>query len=533
MSFCSPFPDVVIPDVSLYDYLFGCIDHADDRVALVDATTQEELSYGNLVARVDAFAGGLAHRGIGVGDVVALLSPNSLAFAVAFHGILRAGATVTTVNALSTADEISKQLRDSRARLLITVTRLRQQTEEAAAAVGLSDRDVLILDDADFVDLETVRCPTVTFDPATHVAALPYSSGTTGKPKGVMQTHRNLVANIAQIQPMLRLSPDETLIAVVPFFHSYGMTLLLGAALRGRARLIIMPAFDATEFLANIENYRCTQAHIVPPIAVMLAKHPMVDSFDLSSLHTIMSAAAPLDEELANAVSQRLGCRIVQAYGMTELSPASHFVPYDGGLGSLGQVAPLGSCGWTVPNSETKIIDVDSGDEIAFPSSGLSKAGELWFRGPNVMAGYLGNDAATAQTIDADGFLHTGDLVQVDAQGCVYIVDRLKELIKYKGYQVPPAELEALLLSHPGIADAAVVGAIDSASGEEIPKAFIVKQANATLAEDEILEFVAGKVAPYKKIRLVDFIDAIPKSPTGKILRKELRSRSSMLGRTP
>jgi acyl-CoA synthetase (AMP-forming)/AMP-acid ligase II len=526
MSFFSPFPDVVIPESSLYEYLFGDLDTADgDRVALVDVGNGTELSYAELVKRIDAFAGRLAQRGIGVGDVVALLSSNSAAFAVAFHGALAAGATLTTINVLYTADEIACQLQDSHPKLLITSARLLPQAVKAAAAADVSALDVLVLEECADAVLNSGGDPLVDFDPATHVAVLPYSSGTTGKPKGVMLTHRNLVANVAQMQSLTRLGPRETLIAVVPFFHSYGLTTQLCSALRARCRLVIMPAFDLGEFLANIENYRCTQANIAPPVAVALAKHPMVDSFDLSSLHTLTCAAAPLDEELAQAVAQRLGCRVVQAYGLTELSPGSHMVPPDGGLGSLGMVAPLSSCGWTLPNAESKLIDVYSGAEIPLPTEGLSDAGELCFRGPNVMAGYLGNDAATAATIDAEGFLHTGDLARVDASGCIYIVDRLKELIKYKGYQVPPAELEALLLAHPAIADAAVVGVTDADSGEEIPKAFVVTQPGAALSEEDIIDFVAGKVAPYKRIRQVEFIDTIPKSSTGKILRKVLRTQ--------
>ena len=514
MSFYSPFPDVVIPESSLYEYLFGDLDEADaDRVALVDVADGTELSYAHLVRRIDAFAGALAQRGIGVGDVVALLSPNSAAFAVAFHGALAAGATLTTINILYTADEIACQLRDSHAKLLITASRLLPQAVKAAATADVSDLDVLVFE-CDHAFPNGGGGPLVDFDPATHVAVLPYSSGTTGKPKGVMLTHRNLVANVAQMQPLTRLGPRETLIAVVPFFHSYGLTTQLCSALRARCRLVIMPAFDLSQFLANI----------APPVAVALAKHPIVDSFDLSSLHTLTCAAAPLDEELAQAVAQRLGCRVVQAYGLTELSPGSHMVPPDGGLGSLGVVVPPSACGWTLPNAESKLIDIGTGNEIPLPSEGLSDPGELCFRGPNVMAGYLGNDAATAATIDADGFLHTGDLARADASGCIYLVDRLKELIKYKGYQVPPAELEALLLAHPGIADAAVVGVIDADSGEEIPKAFVVTQPGVVLSEEEIVDFVAGKVAPYKRVRQVEFIDTIPKSSTGKILRKVLRA---------
>ncbi|MEM6109933.1 AMP-binding protein [Mycobacterium sp. 050272] len=525
MSFVSPFPDVVIPVAGVYEYVFGDLAEADaDRVALVETATGTEVSYRALVTRIKSFAAGLARRGIGVGDVVALLAPNSAAFAAALHGILRAGATVTPINVLSTADEIARQVTDSGARLLIAAPRLREQAEQAAYAAGLSSGDVSVLDADDFVNSTASRGPEVEFDPATHVAVLPFSSGTTGKPKGVMLTHRNLVANVAQLHPVSGVDPDETLIAVVPFFHSYGLTGLLCAALRDRARLIAMPSFDLGAFLAAIEKYRVTQAYIAPPVAVALAKDPLVDSFDLSSLHTLTSAAAPLDEELANAVAQRLDCRIVQAYGMTELSPASHLIPLQG-RHPAGAEAPVSSCGWTVPNSESKLVDIETGDEIPVPPSGLSEPGELCFRGPNVMAGYLGNAAATAEIIDADGFLHTGDLARVDAAGCVYIVDRLKELIKYKGYQVAPAELEALLLTHPGIADVAVVGVVHNVSGEEIPKAFVVRQVGTALSKGEVIDFVAAKVAPYKKIRQVEFVEKIPKSATGKILRRDLRAR--------
>ncbi|MDX1889108.1 4-coumarate--CoA ligase family protein [Mycolicibacterium sp. 050158] len=533
MSFTSPFPQVQIPTVSVYDYLFGDAGDAEaDRIALVDAKTGAETSYAELIARIDAFAGALAARGIGVGDVVGLLAPNSSAFAIAFHGILRAGATATTINALFTAKDIAKQLVDSRARMLVTVSALLAQAADGAAAVGLATDAVVVLDGpgesvdghpnaADLLG-PALPAPEVTFDPATHLAALPYSSGTTGNPKGVMLTHQNLTANVAQIRPLQGMQPEDRILAVLPFFHIYGMTVLLNAALHARARLVIMPSFDLEEFLSNIQAHGCTFAFIAPPVAVALAKHPMVDSYDLSSLRSIMSGAAPLDEELGKAVSSRLGCQVVQGYGMSELSPVSHITPPDGGRSLIGSVAPLSSCGWTVPNAVSKIVD-ENGVEIDPPASGLSTTGELWFKGPNVMAGYLNNDEATRETVDADGFLHTGDVARVDSTGCVYIVDRLKELIKYKGYQVPPAELEAVLLTHPGIADTAVIGVTDAESGEEIPKAFVVKTSGSELTEAEVMEFVAGQVAPYKKVRQVAFIDAIPKSASGKILRKDLR----------
>lgn len=524
MSFASPFPAVQIPTVSVYEYLFADLTAADaDRIALVDAKTGAETTYGELVKRIDAFAGALAACGIGPGDVVALLSPNSSAFAIAFHGILRSGATATTVNALFTAKDIAKQLTDAKAKMLITVNALLPQAVEGASGAGLGEDQVVVLDGAGLPDGH--RTPDVSFDPATHLAVLPYSSGTTANPKGVMLTHGNLTANVAQIRPLQGMQADDRLLAVLPFFHIYGMTVLLNAALHARARLIIMPSFDLGEFLGNIAAHKCTYAYIAPPVAVALAKHPLVDSYDLSSLRGIMSGAASLDAELGHAVAKRLGCNVVQGYGMSELSPVSHITPHDGGLATIGTVAPLDSCGWTVPNAESKLVDPDTGAEIGVPAEGLSETGELWFKGPNVMAGYLGNEQATRQTIDADGFLHTGDLAKVDATGCVYIVDRLKELIKYKGYQVPPAELEAVLLTHPRIADAAVIGVHDTESGEEVPKAFVVKQPDADLTGDDVIAFVADQVAPYKKVRQVEFIDAVPKSAAGKILRRQLRGK--------
>jgi acyl-CoA synthetase (AMP-forming)/AMP-acid ligase II len=530
MSFASPFLDVEIPAASVYEYVFGNLDDADaDRIALVDAKQGSETSYRDTVAQIDAFAGALSVRGIVVGDVIGLLAPNSTAFAIAFHGILRAGATATTINVLFTAKDIVKQLTDSEAKMLITVSPLLPQAKEAAAAVGIPDDRLVVLDGADghasAADLLNVGAapPAVAFDPATQLAVLPYSSGTTGNPKGVMLTHRNLVANVAQTRPVQDVQADDVVIAIMPFFHIYGMTVLLNAVLHARARLVMMPSFDLEEFLANIQNHRVTVAYIAPPVAVALAKHPLVDRYDLSTLRGVLSGAAPLDEDLGHAVADRIGCRVVQGYGMTELSPVSHCTPLDGGKRLVGSVAPIGAAGWTAANSASKLIDPATGDEIEVPAEGLSETGELLFKGPNVMAGYLGNEKATRETVDDDGWLRTGDLARVDPSGCVYIVDRLKELIKYKGYQVPPAELEAVLLTHPAIADAAVIGVRDADSAEEVPKAFVVRQSGAELTEAEVMDFVAGEVAPYKKVRQVAFIDAIPKSTSGKILRRDLR----------
>jgi len=522
--FRSPLPDVEIPAVSVYSYLFGSMSEDDlDRIATIDGTSDVKTTYRALRDQIDAVAGALAARGIGVGDVVALHAPNVPAFAAAFHGILRSGATATTVNVLATATDIASQLGDSKATTIFTVSALLPQASEGADAVGIAADRVVVLDAApgrvSLHDLlaEGATAPDVSFDPATHLAVLPYSSGTTARPKGVMLTHRNLVANVAQAAPLIDVVPEDRVLAVLPFFHIYGMTVLLNLALHRGATLVTMPRFDLVEFLRIIQEYRCSYVFIAPPIALALAKHRSIDDYDVSSVHTIFSGAAPLDGGVAAAVGARLGCRVRQGYGMTEMSPVSHVIPLN------GDDIPLASVGITLPNMECKLIDITTKREIAIPEAGVSEPGELLCRGPNIMVGYLGNEEATAQTLEADGFLHTGDIATVSAEGYVTVVDRLKELIKYKGYQVAPAELEAVLVGHPLIADAAVVSGHDP-DGEEVPKAFVVLQPEADLTADQIMDYVADRVAPHKKVRQVAMVDSIPKSSSGKILRKELRA---------
>lgn len=527
MTFKSPFADVEIPNVSLYDFVFGDLSAADAaRTAVVDGVSGAETSYGELRGQVLAIAGGIATRGIGIGDVVALHAPNVPAFVAAFHGIIRSGATVTTVSALSTPDDIARQLEDSGAKLLVTVSPLLPAAGPGAEAAGLSANDVVVLDGAagypSLRDLlaDGASAPNVSFDPATHLAVIPYSSGTTGKPKGVKLTHTNLVANVLQTSPALKLDTHDRVLAVLPFTHIYGMTVLANLALAQRAVLVTLPKFDLPQFLQTIQDQRTTAVFIAPPIAVALAKHPLVDNYDLSAIEFVLSGAASLDSNLAKAVAERLDTLVLQGYGMTEMSPVSHVIPRE------RNDIDRGSIGLLMPNSEMRIVDPATGADIAEPATGRSLPGEMLIRGPQVMAGYLNNDEATAATLEADGFLHTGDIVEIDASGQVFVVDRLKELIKYKGYQVPPAELEALLLTHPKIADAAVVAYPDEDAGE-IPKAFVVLQAEQELSEQDVIDYISDRVAPHKKVRKVEFIDVIPKSSSGKILRKDLRARDA------
>ena len=523
----STFPDVEIPELSIYDFLFGGLTPDDlDVTALVDGTSGAKTSYGELLAQINAVAGALAARGVNTETTIGLLCPNAPAFAVVFHGILRAGAVVTTINSLYTAEEIANQLRDAGATWLFTVSPLLAGAEAAAAEVGIDADHLIVMDGVDghpsLKDLimEQATPPEVSFDPATHLAVLPYSSGTTGRPKGVMLTHRNLVANVAQSEVNIGVQTGDVVLAVLPFYHIYGLTVLLNFALKTRSTLVTMPRFDLPEFLRIIQEQKCTRLFIAPPIAVALAKHPIVDQYDLSSVKAIFSGAAALDENLAGAVAKRLNTTVRQGYGMTETSPVSHTIPLDRDDISLSTI------GLAIPNLESKLVDPETGEEIPQPESGTSEPGELMCKGPNIMMGYLNNEEATRATLTEDGWLHTGDIATVDSNGVYRIVDRLKELIKYKGYQVAPAILESLLLTHPKVADAAVIGVLDD-DGQEIPKAFVVIQPGEELTETEVMDFVTAKVAPHEKVRRVEFIDVIPKSTAGKILRKDLRVRET------
>jgi acyl-CoA synthetase (AMP-forming)/AMP-acid ligase II len=511
--FKSPHPDVVIPDVALTPFVLGKADRLGDKVAIVEAGTGRSYTYGRIANGVRKLAAGLHARGFRKGDVLAIMSPNLPEYPIAFHGVATAGGVVTTLNPTYTADEIAFQLNDSRARLLVTIPPLLGKAQEAAAKSKVEE--IIVFGEAEgavpFLSLLVDDvAPEVHIDPANDLVALPYSSGTTGFSKGVMLTHRNLVANLVQTSACLEIAEDEKFMAFLPFFHIYGMTVIMNQGLYHGVTLVSMPRFELEPCLQAVQEYKVTRFFLVPPIVVLLAKHPAVDKYDLSSVKRAFSGAAPLDADTAQAASDRIGCRLSQGYGLTETSPVSHIV-------SDNEKVIPGSVGSTVPNTECKIADVASGTVL-----GRNEDGEIWIRGPQVMKGYLNNDAATRSSIDADGFFHTGDIGHIDDHDRYFIVDRLKELIKYKGFQVAPAELEALLLSHPNIADVAVIGVLDE-EGEEVPKAFVVFKEPQD--PNEIMEFVASRVAPHKKIRRVEVVDQIPKSPTGKILRRILRDR--------
>jgi acyl-CoA synthetase (AMP-forming)/AMP-acid ligase II len=517
MIFRSPLPNIDVPDLSMTDFLFEHTAERRDEPALIDGPSGRKLTFGQLQSAVRHAAKGLAERGLHKGDVLALYSPNLPEYAIAFNGMARIGGINTTINPLYTPEELRRQLDDSKAKILITVPALLDKAREACE--GSTVEDIIVFGEAEgtipfdaLLDNDGVP-PDVSIDPAKDIVALPYSSGTTGLQKGVMLTHRNIVANIAQTLAGFEggMGPTDVCIGVLPFFHIYGLVIVLSLALRAGARVVTMPRFDLEQFLGLIQDHRVTVAHLVPPIVLALSKHPAVDQHDLSSLRWIMSAAAPLGEGLTAQCRARLGCMIIQGYGLTELSPCSHVIPV------VPERIKPGSVGPTVPSTESKIVDPTDEREL-----GPNETGEIWVRGPQVMEGYLGNPEATSACLDDDGWLRTGDIGYADEDGYFYIVDRMKELIKYKGLQVAPAEIEALLLTHPEVADVAVIPKPDEEAGE-VPKAFIV--AKTDIEPQTIMDFVAEHVAPYKKVREVEFVDHIPKSPSGKILRRVLVDR--------
>ncbi len=512
----SPDPPVETPRTDVTSFVLGAVEGRERKPALIDGPSGRVLTYGGLRDSVRALAAGLASEGFAPGDTLAVYMPNAPEYAVAFHGAASAGGSCTTVNPLCTANELAHQLEDSGARMLITAPPFLDSAREAAERAGIEDRVYVVGAGGVASALGELfgdpdAAPEVTIDPDADIAVLPYSSGTTGLPKGVMLTHANLVANICQIQAAYPIESDDTLIGALPFFHIYGMTVIMNQGLHAGATIVTMPRFELEQFLELIERHSVSRAYVVPPIALALGKHPAIEGRDLSSLRTIMSGAAPLGGELCEQVARRIDCRVIQGYGLTETSPVTHTIrPH--GQNKAGSIGP------PLPGTECRLVDPASGEDV-----GIGERGELWIRGPQVMRGYLNNPEATAATVDSGGWLHTGDVAVVGEDGFFEIVDRLKELIKYKGFQVAPAELEALILTHPQVADVAVVGVADEEAGE-LPKAYVV--ARDGLDPEELIEWIAAQVSPQKRIRLVEVVEEIPRSPSGKILRRVLRDRA-------
>jgi len=505
----SDLPELEAGGATLPEFVLEHAVRLGEKPALVDGQTGRTLSYRRLATGVERVAAGLAARGFAAGDVLALYSPNLPEYALAAYGAMAAGGVVTTANPLLTTEELAGQLADAEARLLVTVPPFLDRALAAADKAGVTE--VLVFGEAEgatpFRELVAHDHPParVTTGP-DDLAALPYSSGTTGLAKGVELTHANLVTNVRQSLAVLGFREDDVVMAVAPFFHAIGFNIILHASLAAGATAVTLPRFDLEGFLRAIQEHRATLTIVVPPVALALAGHPLVESFDLSSLRLLGVGGAPLGASIEQRCAERLGCVTGQGFGMTEAAALITVGPLD---------APRrGSVGRLVPNTEARIVDPESGADL-----GPGRTGELWVRGPQVMRGYRDRPEATAQTVDADGWLHSGDLCYLDEDGYLYVVDRLKELIKYKGYQVAPAELEHLLLTHPAVADAAVVPRPDPEAGE-VPVAHVALRGPATA--EELLAYVAERVAPYKRVRAVRLTDSVPRSPAGKLLRRVL-----------
>ena len=517
----SPLPSVVIPDTTITAHVLRRADDLADRVAIRDTSGASSYTFAQLGEAIGRLAGGLQASGFGPGSVLGLMAPNVPDYAVVFHGAATAGGAVTTINPTYGAEEVRYQLNDAGATSLAVLTPFLDTALAAAEGTEVATiiaipapgapppadlpDGVITLADAMGEPIEQVPV-----DTGDDIVVLPYSSGTTGLPKGVMLTHHNLVANIEQCRHAIFYTDDEVALAALPFFHIYGMQVLMNGLLANGVTVVTMPRFDMVEALTAVQDLQVTRFFAVPPMVLGLAKAPIVDDYDLSSLRQIFSGAAPLGAELAAEAGERVGCEVVQGYGMTELSPVSHCTVE-------GDYRP-GTSGVTVSNTETRIVDPGTGEDQP-----VGERGELWVRGPQVMKGYLNNPEATAATLDDEGWLHTGDVAIVDGHHHVSIVDRLKELIKYKGFQVPPAELEALIVTHPKVADVAVIGVADDEAGE-VPKAFVVAAPGETVTLDDIQALVGEHLVSYKQIRQLEVIEAIPKSASGKILRRELRA---------
>jgi acyl-CoA synthetase (AMP-forming)/AMP-acid ligase II len=484
-----------------------------EKTAIVDAPTERRYSYAELDRLIGRFAAGLAARGFRSGDVLLLYTPNQPEWLIAALGAMSMGGVVSGANSQYGAAELEHQLREVRARFVLTTSALLPTVNGAIAK--LSGLTVLLTDEAP----GTVSFASIIGSPAPEPAApadvearaaLPFSSGTSGLPKGVILTHRSLIANLLQCHQVLQMPPDLVWLAYLPMFHIYGFAFALHGLVIG-GTLVTLPRFEPQPFLAAIQRYRVTNLSVVPPVLQFLAMHPLVDSYDMSSLVHVGCGAAPLGSDLERRACERLNCPVEQGFGMTEAS-AVISMTYPGR-------ARAGSCGQLLPGTQARVVDPMTRADV-----GRGVAGEIWFRGPQAFQGYLNNPQITSRTITPEGWVRTGDVGYFDADGYLFITDRLKELIKVKGFQVAPAELEALLLTHPAVLDAAVIGRPDERSGE-LPVAFVV--AREPIDGAALKDWVARRVIDYKHLCEIVFCEAIPKSPSGKILRRVLRAQDA------
>lgn len=517
-------PPVDFPDVP-YDHLLRRAAERDpDRPAIVFHDLI--LSYREVVSMVNSIANGLLALGIGKGDHICLCTGNRPESTIMLNAAATIGAAVTPMNPLYKEREMAYQLEDSEARAILIHREMLPLLRAVLSQVALPNLKHIIVtgeqvpedmpEALPFAKLlkgsSPIRPRPVGID-RNDLLVLSYSSGTTGLPKGTMLSHHNLATNHQMFAMAAGFNSSDATLIFLPFYHVYGI-LLTGCFLISGAKQVIMERFELEPVLEMCERHKVTWFFAVPPIISTLAYTP----YDLSPMRTVkylMSAAAPLPLEPARKLQERVNFKIVQAYGMTESSPITHLSPLD------PSINPLGSPGLPMNNTEQKIVDIETG-EHEMP---VGEDGEIIVRGPQVMLGYWKAPEENARAL-RNGWLYTGDIGHIDADGYLYIVDRKKEMIKYKGFSIAPAELEALLVEHPAVRESAVIGVPDEEAGE-IPKAFVVLREDYSYAvtTEEIITFVNDRLTGYKKLHKAEFIADLPKIPSGKILRRELKAR--------
>ncbi|KAG7401341.1 hypothetical protein PHYBOEH_001757 [Phytophthora boehmeriae] len=526
MIFRSKCPTLRIPDdASLWNVVEQHARDIGDKPAFTCGLTERTLTFAELLRQAELVCAGLAANGLKKGDTVILHSFNCLEYVVVFLALNRLGAICSPSSPLFSVHELADQIKIAQAVAVISHKKLAEVAVGAAGYSRISLAQVYTLGHNDessslqsIEDLIAKDLPFPDIPPidTNQVVTLPFSSGTTGRPKGVELTARAMYA--AGVIPAYREENPKYVLGMLPFFHIM-TTMNFHVTLHRGETMIVLPGFKPDSFLRTVEKYKLNTINLAPPLITFLAKHPIVDNYDLSHVTHVRSGGAPLGKEVEHAVMKRLGIQVLQGYGMTEFAGC--------GSRSYPNMLRSGSSGTLHPNTELRVRDLETGEDLP-----VNRTGELLFRTPALMKGYFNDAEATRATLMEDGFVRTGDLGYIDEDGYIFIVDRLKELIKYKGHQVAPAELEDVLNSHSQVADSCCVRGLDIITGKEIPKAFVVLKEGEQLTEETLMKYVATKVAGYKQIREVEFIETIPKSLSGKILRRKLQLLQDRKART-
>ncbi|EMC94308.1 hypothetical protein BAUCODRAFT_544122 [Baudoinia panamericana UAMH 10762] len=535
----SSFPSFDVPNVDIWQFIFetpreGNFPESQVIYRAVDDSRHYTFAQ---VRRTAELLGAALHNQyhIGKGDVVCVYSPNDVDYGPVVYGALWAGGIIAPANPGYGAKDLAFMLTNSGAKVIVTQKPLLEVARAAAELAKLSDDCIILM--GDYTGLSNSKPPhfkslvksdstsqrPARLDPHNDLAFLAYSSGTTGLPKGVMLSHRNIIADVLGIRGCVGSEnygwKNDRILAILPFFHIYGLTGLLHQPLHRGLEIVVMPAFNLNEFCTAVQRYKITFTYVAPPVLVQLSRGREVKKYDLSSLRMITSGAAPLTKELVAFLHDKMGLKVNQAYGLSETSPMTHTQPWSEWWSSVGSVGKL------FPNMSAKLVSGD-GREVQ-----AGETGELWVKGPNVFKGYWKNAEATKNAITEDGYFKTGDVGHQDDNHNLYITDRMKELIKWNGFQVAPAELEGILLDSPLVDDVAVIGIHDAAEHTELPRAYVVPASGREPSEAlgrEIAEWMSARVAYYKKLRGgVRFVKEIPKSQAGKILRRVLKDMAT------